>query len=188
MIKSEEEVLDDFADLIAAEEQQEQVEPKKHTLLEVWTEILSNIEDSEDRPVSTGDAVKLLRSWPGLTYQDIPAYIAGYHSNLKQLRAILLSEYENDKNAFKFVEDDATRNKTHYLNLLANWQIQVSLWEQGWNPAQNDAAIWAAAFNDAANFVIGQSGLVAHLDSINFEYTEDDAAAVQEAIVTALNV
>ena len=114
--------------------------------------------------------------------QEVPKYMKLYHGYLKDMRDILTAEIDSDKKCFKHIEEDAEENKAHYLNLLINWQRQIREWEQEWKAASPTAHLTLAAVTDVHGFVLGSNGLVAHLDEINFDYNEDDAKLVADAV------
>ena len=169
----------DLADLAALGETEE---PKKHTLLEVWRELLSNIEAGAEQRVPPQLALRIVSSWPKLGFEDVAAYWAVYHDRLTDMRELLHLEIATDPEALNRVEDDATANAEHYMNLLLAWNQQVLLWEHEWDVNDPAAAIKLAAFADAQSFVLGQQGLVEHLTHIGFAYGEDDAAAMHEIL------
>lgn len=159
--------------------------PSKHTLLEVWTAVLANIEKSMESKVTMQEAMKVINEWPKISVQEVPAYHWAYHSNLLMFRRILEEEISSDSKCFKHIEDDAVRNKHHYLNLLLAWQIQSMEWEVNWDAKTNDAHIWLAAHVDSVNMILGQKGLIGHLDQIDFELSDDDQEKLTEALMEA---
>ena len=123
------------------------------------------------------------------TYQDIsyPDTVE-VHSRLfmlvDELAEILDAEIATDDECLKrtSVEEDREENGTHYLNLLREWQSHLLRTEMQWNPLAPYAAIDLAALSEVHGMFLGQNGLVGHLDSIGFQFTEAD----QEALVEAL--
>ena len=156
----------------------ERPEAEPHTLLEIWAAVLSNIEHVEAQPVSMQMAARITSVYPQIKVQECGLYMTCYHSALRELRSILLDEIESDPDCFKYAEDDAVKNRHHYLNLLTQWQLQVQQWDKEWDCTELEAHIWLAAYADAGTFVLGKEGLVAHLDQINFEFTDEDAAGI----------
>lgn len=158
-------------------------EAPKRTLLATWANLLGNIEASDAARVEPRVALRVISAWPQLTLQEVPEYFRRYHSRLAEMREVLTVEIETAPQALERVEDDAEENKAHYLNLLAQWQILALSWEMEWDITAEDAHIELASFADAANYVIGDSGIVGHLDAIQFQYTEDDQATVAAAVL-----
>ena len=157
-----------------------------HTLLEVWQAVLSNIEAAEKEKVEMRIAARLVGRYPQLKFQDLPKYAQSYNDRLKVMREILQREIESDPKCFTRVEDDGEANRHHYLNLLAQWQVQLQRFEAAWDPADRNSHITFAAIADVHEFVLGEKGLVAHLDAIEFEYSEEDSMAVRDAIIEQL--
>ena len=184
---------EDVALLMAAAEEatrgmapiEELAEEERHTLLEVWSSVLDNIEHDAAEKITMRVAATVVSRWPTIKIQDVGAYMEYYYNALKNLREILRDEIATDKKAIYRVdmENDAEGNRHHYLSLLTNWQLQVAQWEKDWSHSDSDALLQMAAFSDAASFVLGQEGLIAHLQEINFQFYPEDAEAVQAAVI-----
>lgn len=157
-------------------------EPEKHTLLEVWREILSNIESAEGERIGIAFTISTLSHWPQLTAADMPAYLSEYSALLKEARNILHVEIDLDPEALKRTEKDAEENHEHYLNLLLQWQQLSISWERAWDVLDPAAIIKAAAISDAHKFILGGQGLVAHLDNIRFVFTDEERAGLAAAL------
>ncbi len=159
--------------------------PITHTLLEIWREVLSNVEGSKAEKVTPIIANRIVGSWPKLSIQDTPAYHVLYHDFLLAARDILEAEIKSDPEALNNTEDDAVENRQHYLNLLLEWQVEIMRWEAEWDAAADDAHISLAAIADAAAFITGQNGLLNHLSSINFEFTDADQQDLADLLTAA---
>lgn len=153
-------------------------EAPKHTVLEVWRELLSNIDKARSERVDPHTANRIVTNWPKLSYADIPAYWSAYYDRLEEIHKILLAEIERDPAALQRVDNDAEENLEHYLNLLLLWQEAVLLWQREWDVTSPDAALTLAAMADAQTFVLGDKGLVAHLDAAHVALTADDNKAM----------
>ena len=177
------ELFEDVESILAdAPETQEHKPAAKRTLLEVWAKVLESIEAAESQQIPMPLAARIIASYPQIKVQEIQKYHRLYHGKLKALRSILLAEIATDEDCFKHVEDDAEKNHHHYLNLLVDWQRQIKEWESNWNSGATLAHVDMAAVADASSFFLGQQGLVAHLDQINFVFTDDESEAVMAAI------
>ena len=156
----------------------------ERTLLELWQAVLSeeNIAAGEKEPITIGTALRVISRYPELKYADIPEYMTVYYACLRWFASVLDNEIESNPGCFEHVEDDAVENKPLYLNLIVLWQQLVLEWEAGWNPLREDAAVLVAAYADARAFVLGQEGMLGHLDQIGFEYSEADSISVAEAV------
>lgn len=154
----------------------------KRTLLEVWREVLSNIEDSRDTRVGPAAANRIIGSWPKMTYGDIPHYHARYHDLLLEMRDILHAEIDAHPDALENIDDDAEDNRDRYINLLFEWQKKVIDWELAWDPADPNAAAELAAIADATAFYLGGMGLVDHLTQIKFVFDEDAQAEMVQRL------
>lgn len=155
------------------------------TLLATWQELLSNIEAVEAEKIHPQEASRIIRGWPNLKVQELSKYNKLYYSYMRDLRATLTAEIESDPGCLGNIENDAVDNKLRYLNLLMNWQVQLELWSQEWNSDAKDAHISMAALAEAMGFIFGPQGMAHHLDSIQFEFTEEDAELVANAVLEA---
>ena len=150
-----------------------------HTVLEIWTQVLSNIEGNEEEHISPRYANSIVSNWPRLAFQDIREYTQQYFAYLKGLRDILTAEVEKDSGAFERVENDAEENRAHYLELIAGWQEQIERWELEWDCTAPDSHVSLAALADATSFFVGAQGLVEHLSQIGFQFTDEDREALR---------
>lgn len=157
-----------------------------HTLLEVWRALLAPArEGMASEPVSPQWATKIVNTYPEITYRDTVRVNALLYQIVDELAGILDVEIATDDECLKHtsVEEDRTENSPHYMNLLRDWQIHLMLKELAWDPTDEEAAITLAALSEVHAMFLGQNGLVAHLDSIQFQFTEDDQEALQQALV-----
>ena len=185
--KNNSDLLDEVKDFVETVEFDEEAwgnepAPQKHTLLEVWREVLSNIEVMEKNKLSMREAGALLQQFPFLIMFDLRRYPAIYWAKMKEMRAIVLAEIESDPEALTKVETDAVDNKHHYLNILVGWQRLVRQWEDAWDVTQLRADMEFIAIAQIHNFFLSQNGLVAHLSEIEMEFSQEDAQTVAEAI------
>lgn len=160
------------------------------TLLEIWRNVLGNIEAERGGRVSPAAANQLVNIWPKLTFADVSVYTNAYYDYLLDLRDILDAEIAKDKKAFKHTaprrpdgtldpDGDAIKNGPRYRELLAAWQERIILWEHQWDSDAADAAARVAAIADATAFYVGPQGLVANLDDIGFQLTDDESEAIR---------
>lgn len=185
--KNNTDTLDEVKDFVETVEFDEEAwgnepAPQEHTLLEVWREVLSNIEVMEKNKLSMREAGALLQQFPFLIMFDLRRYPAIYWAKMKEMRAIVLAEIESDPEALTKVETDAVDNKHHYLNILVGWQRLVRQWEDAWDVTQLRADMEFIAIAQIHNFFLSQTGLVAHLSEIEMEFSQEDAQTVAEAI------
>lgn len=169
----------DIADL---NELGETEEPELHTLLEIWSRILENIETESVKRVPPGMANKVVGTWTKLSFQDVPVYFAAYYELVKEMRDILTEEIERNPDCFKNTgedeDSDGVANRPIYIELLFRWQALVMRWEHDWDASSPSSHIWIAAIADATNFFVGNQGLVSHLDQIQLQFDETDREAM----------
>ena len=151
----------------------------EHSLLKVWTEVLSNIEAAMDTKLSMVSVNSITRAWPQIKVQEANAYHWAYHSNLLVMRRILEEVVASDEDALgRTGSDDIEKNRKHYLELLTEWQRQIVRWEQDWDPTDEEAHVWLAAYLTVGEFFFGDQGLIRHLDLRGFKLSDDEAKAI----------
>lgn len=162
---------------------EEALKAEKHTLLEIWQAILSNLEAAEDQGVTMQDAARILSAWPRLGVEDLTHYHGYYYALLRYIREVLDAEIARDPKAFEHVEDDAEANRDHYVRLLQDWQLLISQWQYDWTPDTEHAMVVMAAIADAGSFVARPNGgLLSQLDGINFQFTDEDSAELAQLL------
>lgn len=157
-------------------------EPEPITLLETWRELLKSIDTTRDEPIGPAEASRILQKWPNLKVQELSLHKAWFYDYLSTMHSILLLELAQDPAALQHIEDDAVDNHHHYLNLIMQWQLQLQHWTSSWDSDAKDAHITMAALAETQQFFFGPNGMSNHLDQIQFEFTEDDATLVAEAL------
>lgn len=162
-----------------------------HTLLEVWRAVLAPARDGEMRneKVSPQWATKIVSTYQGLTYGDTPAVNALLYLIVDELGQILDDEIATGDDPLEWAdaESDVQNNSQHYRNLLTSWQCHMLRRELEWDPRDADAAVMLAALSEVHNMFFGQTGLTAHLESIKFQFTEEDQADLRTALEETRN-
>lgn len=160
--------------------------PATHTLLEVWSSILGDIETMRAEPISMASASQTLNSYPFLRLHHLSEFHKRFYDHLLEYREILEAEIATDPSCFKHVEDDAEKNREHYLNLLVAWQVLALQHQEAWDHSDKDAAAEFAAISESTLFVVGDNGLIAHLGAIQFPMSAEDRDTVTQAILDAI--
>ena len=173
------ETFEDIEDAIAEELTEE---PRRRTVLEVWREVLSNVPEAADEPITMDTAVRLLGAHGFLTMRELSDYSGFYFSILEEAAGILEAELELDPTALEAGEEDGDVNRSAYLNLLINWQKMLRVHEKNWTVDNMYAGPRLAAYIDGANFLVGRTGLAAHLSEIKFEFNDDDQELIRVAV------
>ena len=181
------EVPDDVSELTG-----EGHEPAKYrTLLEIWRAILEPAVSGEMRkdPISPQWATKMVTTYPGVSFADVDAIHHGVFDMSAKLAAILDEEIASDDECLKkaTAEEDAQENGGHYRALLAGWQIHLLQVELAWRPTSPKAAVELAILSEVQQMFLGQTGLVAHLDTIGFQFEEADQQDLQQKLLDARN-
>ena len=159
--------------------------PVPRTLLEIWDALLEGLDEAAAERVTPMFASNLLNKWDKMTFKDIDTYQDRYYTYLRQLREIVREAIAENPKALKHTKpgEDAEKNRDIYIDLLYKWQAAIQDWEHAWNHASDDAAPWLAAIADATAFSVGPNGFVQHLETINFQFTEEDQAALRDRLL-----
>jgi hypothetical protein len=163
-------------------------EPTFHTLLEVWRAVLGPAREAlRSDPITPQWAVRMVNTYPQVTFRDTPAINTMFLVIVGELSQILDEEIASDDQCLKWgsAEEDRENNSQHYKDLLTDWQVHMLRRELEWDPRDEDAAVMLAAMSEVHNMFFGEKGLVAHLESIKFEFTEDDQEELGQALVAA---
>ena len=159
------------------------------TLLEIWRAVLEPAMADEMRadPISPQWAVKMVTTYPGVGFADVEAIHHGVFDLAAELGEMLNDEIKSDDECLKKADagEDAAENSRHYKDLLALWQIHLLEAELAWRPSHRDAAVTLAILSEVQQMFLGETGLVAHLEQIGFQFDDDDKAELQAHLVAA---
>lgn len=159
------------------------------TLLEIWRAVLEPATTGEmrDEPISPQWATKMVTTYPEVRFADVLKIHHGVFDLAAILAALLDEEIALDDECLNrtSAEEDARENAVHYRSLLAAWQTELIRQELLWRPDKEDAAVTLAVLSEVQQMFLGQQGLVAHLDSIGFQFTDDDQAELQKVLSEA---
>lgn len=148
------------------------------TLLEVWRAVLEPAGTGEMRtdPISPQWATKMVTTYPGVGFADVEGIHHGVFDMAAELAEMLDDEIASDDECLKkaTAEEDATENARHYKDMLAKWQAHLVQAELAWRPSHREAAVELAVLSEVQQMFLGEMGLVAHLDSIGFQFTDED--------------
>lgn len=177
-------IPDDLSDLGEA------TPPEKYrTLLEIWRAVLEPAVADEMRkdPISPQWATKMVTTYPGVGFGDVEAIHNGVFDTAAILAGMLEDEIASDDECLKKADatEDATENARHYKDMLAKWQVYLVEAELAWRPSHRDAAAELAILSEVQQMFLGEMGLVAHLESIGFQFDDDDKAELQAHLVAA---
>lgn len=183
------EIPDDLSDLPEAEGHEKQ---PYRSLLEIWRAVIEPASTGEMRqePIAPQWAVKMVTTYPGVTFADVDAIHHGVFDLAAELGQILEDEIKDDAEALKVADaaEDVEHNSGHYRALLALWQIRIMEEELAWRPADRDAAVTLAVLSEVQQMFLGQTGLVGHLDTIGFQFTEADQEELAHHLRSAREV
>lgn len=183
-IEFDAEIPDDLSGLGEAQDK-----PPYRTLLESWRAVLepARTGDLRQDPISPQWATKMVTTYPGVTFADVEAIHHGVFDLAGELAAELDDEISSDDECLKKAnaEEDATENARHYKDMLARWQVHLVQAELAWRASDPDAAVQLAILSEVQQMFLGEVGLVAHLDTIGFQFTDEDKVELQEHLANA---
>lgn len=153
-------------------------EPTFHPILEVWKAVLSPARHEVIEKVSPREATRIVSAYVGLAFGDMVEFRRRFYEKIFQLLDILEMEIDSDDECLnaRTPEEDVEQNSHHYKNLLMLWQQSLLQWELDWDTTDPYAGAEIAAMSEVHKMFFGETGLVAYLDNIKFEFTEADQA------------
>lgn len=169
-------------------EMPEAAEPAPYrTLLELWRVLLNTSRTVPDEPVSMQWATKMVNTYPEIRYRDVEDIHVGVFALTAELADILDEIIESDDECLKKVDaqEDAEQNAHLYRRALIDWQVAFIEREARWRATDKGAARELAILSEVQQMFFGQTGLVGHLDTIGFQYTEADQEELTKALVAA---
>lgn len=183
--------LDEIPDDLSSLNEARPPQPYR-TLLEVWRAVLEPAAAGEMReePISPQWAVKMVTTYPGVGFADVEAIHLGVFALAAELAELLNNEIDSDDECLKKASaaEDATENARHYKDMLAAWQIHILQEELTWRPSHKDAAVQLAVLSEVQQMFLGETGLVAHLEQIGFQFDDADKAELQQHLLDARNM
>lgn len=177
-------IPDDLSDMPEADP------PKPYrTLLEIWRAVLEPAVKGEmkSEPISPQWATKMVTTYPEVRYVDVMDIHYGVFEMSASLAEILEQIIETDDECLKrtSAEEDAQENAPLYREVLARWQIYFIEQELAWRPLDASAATDLAVLSEVQQMFFGPTGLIGHLDSIGFDFTDADQEALQKRMTEA---
>ena len=151
------------------------------SLLEMWSVVLSNIDAEQGSKISPQAAMGVLSKWPTLTMRDVPLYVSHYYDLLSEYRDVLGKVVEHNPKAYLHTgEKDPELNRALYFEVVGRWQKTQREIEEAWSVESETAAIELAALADSTNFILGATGLVAHLEQLGLEPSEEELEQIEK--------
>ena len=155
----------------------------QHTLLRVWSEVLSNLDAIRAEGVSMALAGRIVSQWPQVSFQETPIVHDMYHDLLLQFRDKLDAVIaENPGVTEVSAEEDLEHNYKHYKRLVIDWNILLDQAELQWDATSEHSHVMYAAIVDARQFLFSRNGFAGHLEQIGFTLEVEE---IQQAILAA---
>lgn len=169
------EVPDTVTDLTEGPWSEDAPQEEGHSLLRIWSEVLSNVERARDEGVNMSVAGRIVSSWPQISFQETAIYHNMYHEILLELRELLIKTIRDNPGAIDHMEKaDMELNHKLYEQLVIDWNILLDEYELEWNAQDEDSHIWYAAIVDARVFLFNREGFAGHLESRGFTLDSDE--------------
>lgn len=146
---------------------------KYHTVLQLWREVMTSAQTPTIRRISPQWAARIVTSYPGLTFRDMPLFRDRYLERIGELLTILEDLIDQDPRCLEpsTPAEDVQENGDRYLEIITEWQKKILGWELDWD-CMGDAAADLASFSEVHRTIFGQEGFASLLDSIGFEFTD----------------
>ena len=152
------------------------------SLLETWKILLS---DAANTPTPAklrpGAVLNLIEKHPALGIGDARAYFSAFDDLVQEALMVVLAEVADLDLSQITQEEDPVKYRKNYLNIFLGWLSVVRYAEANWGDYEDDLA-GAYALRDVSNLLLSAEGLVAHLDVIGVQVTEDEMEAMNEAV------
>lgn len=155
-------------------------EPSFHTILEVWQKVIEPARTEQHEKVTPQYASRIVSKYPEVHYGDMIVFKDLFYAKIIELLEILEDVIASDPKALSWTtaEEDREHNSKHYRKLLLEWQKHFLAWELEWETTDPFAAVKLAAIGEVHHFFFSETGISAHLQNIQFQYTEQDQAEV----------
>lgn len=158
-------------------------EEQPRALFEIWRRLIGDAKTIAAEPLPMLVAHKVVNSWPRLSYQDTARYHTLYHEYLiGTLEGPLEELLEKHPDVLDYAgPEDREHNSKHFLDLLIAWHLGFEQIEETWVAEDPESHIQLAAVVDARAFVFSATGLVGHLDAIQFRLSDEEFMAALDA-------
>lgn len=153
-------------------------EASYHSLLEVWSVVLAPVVSERTKRPTPQWTNRIVGTYNGIAFKDMIDFQESYYDKVEELRQILAYHIEEDDEALNVMsaEEDLEHNGTRYKQVLIDWQKAFLLWELAWDCTDASAAVDLAAIAEVHKMFFNENGLVALLEQIQFQFTEQDQA------------
>ena len=152
-------------------------------LLDTWSQLLDSIELTKAEPIAIVVAARIVASWPFLTFQETARYHELYHDLLIECRAIVRDYINDNPGCLNWVGDeDVENNHAIYTGIIVDWNLLLDRYESEWLAEDDESHLWVAVIADTRAFLFSGTGMIAHLDAIGYQLSNEDfLAALAEA-------
>jgi len=159
--------------------------PSFHPILQIWREVLKPAAEEAGTKVTPQWANRITAAYREVAFADMNYVRDSYFGKIAELAHILDLEIASDEDCLTYgtPEEDAAENAHHYKNLLLQWQLAVLAWEMAWETTDEHAGAELAAISEVHKMFFSDQGITAYLETIRFEFTEDDQQQLAEALL-----
>jgi hypothetical protein len=159
-------------------------EPEFHPILESWRELLKPAKDEADAKITPQYANRIVQTYSDITFSEMNHFRDLYYARILELEQVLLDVIASDDQCLLVTspEEDKEKNSRHYKTLLLEWQKHFLLWELSWDTMDEDAGVQIGVFGELHKMFFGDVSVTAHLQNIQFEFTDQDRAEVAVAL------
>ena len=147
------------------------------TLLESWWTVLRDGFDNRPEKVSMTEAASMfLGKFPWLQLGDVPVHLDLFYTLIADARDVVYAALEEDPAVLYLTkEEDGDKNSGLYVDVVIRWHQMLIEFEKNWTPADtSNSRAGLSAASLVAGMLVGENGLVAHLEQINFTMGADE--------------
>lgn len=160
------------------------------SVLEVWKNVLDNVDDDAANKPTFHQGLRLINTYRDVHYKDIPLLLTLWREKVSAMRDIVAEAIEIGDLEVANEAEDRTVNDAAYRQIITEVEKLSADWEDRFDFTHPDAAIEAASIPEAYQVFHGNQhnpGLVAHLATIGFQFTQEDQEALVELLAEHRN-
>lgn len=162
----------------------EQPKAEYHPILQIWRDTMVPESIDANKGITVQWAVQICGAYPQMTYALMPAFHDLYFLYIETMAEMVRAEIATDEDCLKALDaaEDTALNHDHYCNLLRDWQLFLQDQEMDWDPSEVTAPAVVAALGEVQKFFFSDRGLTAHLEAIQFDFSDEDQAELRAAL------
>lgn len=154
------------------------------SILEVWSKLFEPLEEMRKDPVTPNWAIRITSHYGNIELREMENFRDRYFHVALEMAAILQATIDANEDCLKVysAEEDRDLNGGLYFQVLVDWQLNLLQHELEWDCISKSAGVDIAVMGEIHNLLFGDMGLAGHLNSINYELSDDDQQNMAQAL------